>query len=949
MAAPRRQRGRKRCPLPVPKMAAAAAAGPAAMAVAARGAEAEALFEAHTAAELRAVERRLRAGIEQKREELRQMVGERYRDLIEAADTIAEMRRSAERLLGAVRGLQRGSPARPGPAAAVCPPARRGLWGAAAQLKLLLEVPEQVWGAVERGRYLPAARLHLLGAHLRQQLQLDAPRARASPILARFPILLRQVAAASHLRATILQESKALLRARAVSDQAVAEALCAIMLLEDSSPRQALADFLLARKLAIQQLLNQPHHGAGIKAQVCSLMELLTTTLYQAHALFYTVPEGMSPDPALPCGLLFSTLESTTGQHPAGRGGVLEEDLKLSSWFKYLPESVVEFQPALRTLAHPISQEHLRETLQQWINMCSDDIRAGVSNLLVYVRSMKGLAGIRDAVWELLSSESSSHNWEPVCRRLLDRPVSFWEDLLQQLFLDRLQTLTKEGFDSISSSSKQLLTLALQELEVKPGSSALSKQIQLEHNVALFLWSESAGDLAPDAAWVSVGQRGPCARSGLAMKAQALTPCVQSFCSTLDSKLKARLEDLLSYLPTDSSASKEPAAQPRSAFDRFADAGTVRGLLHEHCVACVQHVLGCVREELQSAQSLLGGQLGPPGDARLNGVLFMARLCQSLPELCPHLQRCVLGQAGSTDTVPKETRSNKKLGKGKAQEVTPVQAKWQGLKAELLQQSLSAYQIWSSAVTKSLVQRFTHTLLLDTAGSVLATATNWDEIEIQEETESGSSVTSKIRLPVQPSWHVQCLLFSLCQEVNRVGGHTLRKVTLQELLRTCMAEVLAAYEKLMEQKQEKKVDTFPLTQSRALQLLYDLRYLSIVLTARAEEGKPSRTKHDSRLEKVIDFLEGHIDPFDLDVFTPHLNSNLNRLVQRTSVLFGLLTGTESQYTSRSVAPSSQELHNILPLASSQIRFGLLPLSMSSSRKSKATARSTEQVQWDAAL
>ncbi|XP_027547204.1 conserved oligomeric Golgi complex subunit 1 isoform X1 [Neopelma chrysocephalum] len=913
-------------------------------AMAARGAEAEALFEAHTAAELRAVERRLRAGIEQKREELRQMVGERYRDLIEAADTIAEMRRSAERLLGAVRGLQRGGSARPDPPATVTPPAQRGFYGAAAQLKLLLEVPEQVWGAVEGGRYLPAARLHLLGAHLRRQLQLDAPRARSSPVLARFPILLRQVAAASHLRSTILQESKALLRSRAVSDQAVAEALCAIMLLEDSSPRQALADFLLARKMAIQQLLNQPHHGAGIKAQVCSLMELLTTTLYQAHALFYTVPEGTAPDPALPCGLLFSTLESTTGQHPAGRGGVLEEDLKLSSWFKYLPESVVEFQPALRTLAHPISQEHLRETLQQWISMCSDDIRAGVSSLLVYVRSMKGLAGIRDAVWELLSSESGSHSWEAVCRRLLDRPVSLWEDLLQQLFLDRLQTLTKEGFDSISSSSKQLLALALQELEVKPGSSALSKQIQLEHNVALFLWSEGPGDLPADAAWVSVGQRGPFARSGLAMKARALTPCVQSFCSALDSKLKARLDDLLCYLPAEPSAPKEPAGQPRSAFDRFADAGTVRGLLRDQCVACVQHVLGCVREELQSAQGLLGGQLGPPGDARLNAVLFMARLCQSLPELCPHLQRCVLGQAGGADTAPKETRSNKKLGKGKAQEVTPEQAKWQGLKAELLQQSLLAYQIWSSAVTKSLVQCFTHTLLLDTAGSVLATATNWDEIEIQEETESGSSVTSKIRLPVQPSWHVQCLLFSLCQEVNRVGGHTLPKVTLQELLRSCMAEVLAAYKKLMEQKQEKKVDTFPLTQTRALQLLYDLRYLSIILTAKGEEGKPSRIKQDSGIEKVIDFLEGHIDPFDLDVFTPHLNSNLNRLVQRTSVLFGLLTGTENQYTSRSGALSSQELHNILPLASSQIRFGLLPLSMSSSRKSKSTARSTERVQ-----
>uniref|UniRef100_A0A8D2MZQ6 Conserved oligomeric Golgi complex subunit 1 n=1 Tax=Zonotrichia albicollis TaxID=44394 RepID=A0A8D2MZQ6_ZONAL len=140
------------------------------------------------------------------------------------------------------------------------------------------------------------------------------------------------------------------------------------------------------------------------------------------------------------------------------------------------------------------------------------------------------------------------------------------------------------------------------------------------------------------------------------------------------------------------------------------------------------------------------------------------------------------------------------------------------------------------------------------------------------------------------------------------------------MLRSCMAEVLAAYGKLVEQKQEKVPGySFPLTQSRALQLLYDLRYLSIILTAKSEDTKPSRIKQDSGIEKIIDFLEGHIDPFDLDVFTPHLNSNLNRLVQRTSVLFGLLTGTENQYTSRGGALSSQELHNILPLASSQIR------------------------------
>ncbi|KAL8163494.1 UNVERIFIED_CONTAM: Golgi transport complex subunit 1 [Gekko kuhli] len=926
---------------------------------------AEALFEAHTAAELRAVERQLRAGIEGKREELRQMVGERYRDLIEAADTIAEMRLSAEHLLEAVRGLQQrrargragptpsaqssrrggaGMPAREAGAQQIVPQSQEKFYCLAAQTQLLLQIPEKIWTAMESSQYLQATQLYLLCCHLHGILQLDSSGTHYSPILACFPILARQVAASSHFRSTILQESKSLLKSKTVLDQAVAEALCSIMLLEDSSPRQALADFLLARKSAIQQLLNQPHHDAGIKAQVCSLVELLATTLYQAHALFYTLPEGMPSDPSFPSGLLFSALETITSQHPAGKGiTVLKEETKLSTWFKYLPPSITEFQLTLRTLAHPISQDYLRDTLQKWINMCKEDIRIGITSLLVYVKSLKGLAGIRDAVWELLTSESMSQNWETVCCRLLDKPISFWEDLLQQLFLDRLQTLTKEGFDNIATSSGELLTLAVQELEAKFGSPTHNKHILFEQNMASFLWSESPHDLLPDAAWITVANRSQFTKSGLSMKAQAHSPCVQSFCSALDSKLKVKLDDLLSYLPSDSSLSKETLkVQSRnSAFDRYADTGTVEELLRSHCIRCVDHMLGSIREELHRAEGVLQGCQDALHSPTLNTVLFMARLCRSLGELCPHLKQCILGKPGSPEGVTRELWSLKKAGKGKTQEVNPIKAKWQELNERLLQDSLSAYRIWSSVVAKVLVQNFMQSLLKDEAGSILATATNWEEIEIEEETETGSSIKSKIRLPVQPSWSVQALLFSLCQEVSRVGGHTLPKVTLQELLKTCMTEILAGYEKLSEGKQEKKEGMLPITQNRALQLLYDLRYLSIVLTTKREDMKSSRNKQDSRTEKLTDFLESYIDPFDLDVFTPHLNSNLNRQVQRTSVLFGLLIGAENQYTSRSSGPTSQESHNTLPLASSQIRFGLLPLSMSSSRKTKPALRSSE--------
>lgn len=62
----------------------------------------------------------------------------------------------------------------------------------------------------------------------------------------------------------------------------------------------------------------------------------------------------------------------------------------------------------------------------------------------------------------------------------------------------------------------------------------------------------------------------------------------------------------------------------------------------------------------------------------------------------------------------------------------------------------SAWRV-SALCPQVLVQGFTRALLLDDAGSVLAAATSWEELEIQEEAESGHSVTSKIRLPVQVS------------------------------------------------------------------------------------------------------------------------------------------------------------------------------------------------------
>uniref|UniRef100_A0A9J7X7A4 Conserved oligomeric Golgi complex subunit 1 n=2 Tax=Cyprinus carpio TaxID=7962 RepID=A0A9J7X7A4_CYPCA len=870
------------------------------------------LFERYSADEIRAIERKVRGEIEQKKEELRQMVGERYRDLIDAADTIGEMRQCSESVVQSIQDMYRychtlkqakHAPQSSGKAEGQ-KQSQEKFYTMASQIKLLLEIPERVWSAVESSQYLQATQLYLLCCHLHSQLHLEGGGHQYSPVLSRFPILVRQVAAAGHFRSTILLESKSVLRGRAVSDQAIAEALVSTMLLEDSSPRQALADFLLARKASIQQLLNQPQHGAGVKAQVCSLVELLVTTLYQAYAVFYVPSEGQVSDTSLGCGLLFTTLENVTSNTSSGKElKVLDKEMSTGSWFKYLPPSVMNFQPVLRTLAQPIQREQLRDTLQQWIDICKEDIRSGVSSLLVYVKSLKGLAAIRDAVWELLSSESISQHWSTVCQSLLERPLALWDDLLQQLFLQRLQAITQEGTEGISSSSRQLLSSALRDLQGQATAGSFSRGAQYESDVASFLWSESQGDLLSDTAWVSVAQRSPQQKSGLSMKTQALTPCVQTFCSSLDSKLK----ELSEMVPVTTN----------SSINRYMDAGAVEDILREHCLTCVRDILSSVRAELADAQTKTASP------SQLSSVLFMARLCQSMGELCPSLKQCILGKQGGLDPVSRGTpRQGKKLGKGntaKAADVSPAQAKWSCLNEELLSCSMEAYGIWSSA----LVGSFATTLHAGTAGSILSTATNWEELEIQEETESGNSIMSKIRLPVQPSWYVNSLLFHLCLEVNRVGGHALPKVTLFDLLRSCLDQVLSEYEKLTQHTQSKDAN-LPMTQNRALQLLFDLRYLGATLGSRLEEGRSSRSHQDPRIQQVCDSLESHIDPFDLDVFTPHLNSNLNRLSQRTSVSIA------------NVSPTNPVLN--VPQFN---RFGLLPLSMTNSRKTNSATHGAD--------
>jgi len=50
-----------------------------------------------------------------------------------------------------------------------------------------------------------------------------------------------------------------------------------------------------------------------------------------------------------------------------------------------------------------------------------------------------------------------------------------------------------------------------------------------------------------------------------------------------------------------------------------------------------------------------------------------------------------------------------------------------------------------------------------------------------------------------------------------------------------------------------------------------------------ERGENERCDFADRLDQVTDSLESCVDPFDLDVFSPHISTNLNRQLRRCGV------------------------------------------------------------------
>lgn len=892
------------------------------------------LFEKFTVEEIREIEKKTRADIERKKEDLRIMVGERYRDLIEAADTITDMKNSAQNVMSSIakmedmcRQLKQRHMVRGTSFQQRMSTGHQGgkkqevhFYGIASQIKLLLDMPEKIWSALDEEDYLTATQHFLLSRHIHTSLQLESQQ--SGNLLSMFPVLTRQWAAISHFRTTILQGCRTVLKQPAAKDEQIARVLCSIIVLEDSTPRQVFNEFLLARTTAVQQLFHPSHQNASVKEQISLVVQLITTTVHQIHTVFYSPAEPSD----IPCNLLLTILTEITSEKHVQGTCLLETRGSMSA--KCLPKSVLDFVPTLRSHAVPVSVQHLQDNCQQWINTCMNNVTSGVGKLLSFVNTVKRLADIRDQVWLYLKQDSCMQGWDLVCQRILNQTLSIWHGFLQPLFISRVKALIKFQLESSTELTKRQISKVVMAIgSGEEGGIA-------DTDLASYIWHESPGDIPVNMAWTTATSRSNSDNpGGLIMKAKAYTPVIESLCKTYEEKLQGLLQDALSYLSLSTPVEESKSSQPE-AFDRLSDSDALYVHIQTSCKVCLEELIKYFKEHLTLWEKALH-DIKDPGINQItqDKVLLIGRLCSAIGDLVPALQQCIMGKSAIHGLDSASSRALKKQSSssgGKGNE----NSEWSSTKERLCNCHKEAYRIWVDHLTLSVVTKLRNALSSKEHKNALIYCTRWDEVSIEEETEDGKKISSKIRVPMQASWYVQNLLYSLCREINRVGGHAVQRGTLHQLVSKVSDEAMKSFEEVVSNSRKKDSNCLPLTQQRALQLIFDIKFILQIIPRKDDtmEGK----SYQKAAAKIIESLEEKVDPFDLDVFSPYMQSHLMKQGQRSAVLYGALTSLDRLglfSAGRPLQSGQSEQHNVLPLTSCPSRFTFLPISTQPIRSS----------------
>ncbi|KAF5368617.1 hypothetical protein D9758_002268 [Tetrapyrgos nigripes] len=440
------------------------------------------LFSKHTIAEIKQIQHRLSVDANAKQEELRVMVGERYRDLLQSSASIISIAESSKRVIEILKDAKETilSEAEPSPPKRAHTRAHSEdahlhmLQILAAHLKLLLDTPEHLWRLLEKKNYYTAAWLFLLSRVVHRALvhedeqDEEAWNSYGIDVLEQFPLVQRQWDAVAQFRSQIVHKATLSLRKYTTSSVDTCATLLTLHLLDSRPLGETLTVFLGQRWKSLQIMLGADKIGIPLSASrsnghipsasptspsqsrktvrqvkdlVLASLDAVSRTVKVAREVYQdkdsrpsmikaaleSIQSDDSQNESLPTELQLSTQSILTG-------------LPSSTQFQLLPASLRSYKPYVDSSSSSSSlpKGSLHKDLDEWFQKAFQRLKTSFDTWLTDIHSVKTLWIMRASVRSWIDAfegleEGEARRLKTViddaCRR---RILNIWKSTLTE-------------------------------------------------------------------------------------------------------------------------------------------------------------------------------------------------------------------------------------------------------------------------------------------------------------------------------------------------------------------------------------------------------------------------------------------------------------------------------------------------------------------------------------
>uniref|UniRef100_A0A0E0MLH3 Conserved oligomeric Golgi complex subunit 1 n=1 Tax=Oryza punctata TaxID=4537 RepID=A0A0E0MLH3_ORYPU len=961
-----------------------------AAAVSGGAADAEELFRTRCIPEIRAAEGATRREISAKEEELRQLVGRSYRDLLDSADSILLIKQSSDAVSGNLSRISDSlaslAPPPEAPAGAASPSPSGGrvrLYASAARAKYLVDTPEHIWGRLDEGLFLEAA-----GRYVRAQV-VHGVLSRDAAAAARFPLLAHQAQLVEAFRPQIAQRARERLADRRLSVAAHADALAAAASIDAPSltPIHALQLFLSSRRAWISQALTTLASDLTSYASVlCDVAKIVRVTLGHVGQLFVLALNDLP--------LFFKTVLDLPppSQLFGGIPDPVEETRLWKEHWDQLEATMVLLEP-----------DAVARTCTDWLKGCCDEIFgviAGGQRLVDAIESGEGLGSVQRLVREALDGREGLEGsleqwlksvfgseiespWDQIRGLILKEGKDIFEDWMEEAFVQQMKDILHLEFVSLDDS-----------VNIKKSIDGIGANADPKDagDFLVYLRKVSTGG----GVWFSeskIKKGGILAHLKPIADENDFHSCLTSYfgpevsCirNAIDSKCKTILEDLLSFVDSHNSAPRLKELVP---------------YLQEKCYKTISGILNGLEAELGNLSASLRTKKGESNMLAASVIversLFIGRLMFALRYHSSHVP-LILGsprqwvkEAGGaafmrlSSPSPRHSRASfvtampftprrhtfdsprspgRQFSDNPRRQTIAAAASLFGaddssnprldeLNKTLQALCIAAHGLWITWLSTELSHLLSYDLNKDDSLSSSTPLRGWEVTVIKQEESTEGPLEMQIALPSMPSLYIISFLYQACLEIHKIGGHILDKSILQNFAWDLLQKVIDIYESFLTSIESGKS---LVSEKGVLQILLDLRFIGDVLSG----GKSSSTKttetqktHDSLpsaiaktsfrrkqsqlqadsatiepINKLINKFSQRLDPIDWATYEPYLWENEKQSYKRYVVLFGFLVQLNHMYTGTvQKLPTKSNTDSNIMRCSQVPRFKYLPIS-----------------------